>query len=126
MSEYKVQLKVTTQQEYLDGKKIPRVGNTVLETVSAANSTEAANKAKSNYKKSNHFKNIVKNQDSTKSPKNPRVSVIKVFGGGPTETEAELTDPTFKIDQYTKGGKHGGLVVRGYGIAKRRKKVKFL
>jgi len=46
MSEYKVQLKVTTQQEYLDGKKIPRVGNTVLETVSAANSTEAANKAK--------------------------------------------------------------------------------
>ena len=63
----------------------------------------------------------MKNQDSTQSPKKPRVRVMKVYGGGSAMTE-DLTDPTEKIDQYTKGGKHGGLAKRGYGIARYPKK----
>ena len=128
MSEYKVQLKVTTQQEYLDGKKIPRVGNTVLETVSAANSTEAANKAKKQYKGSNHYKNIMKNQDSTQSPKPPRVSVKAVYGGGgSSSSEQFLGDPTDMSENLdsNKGMKKGGFVKRykgGLMVAPKRAK----
>ena len=117
MGEYKVRFKITTPSEYLEGKKIPNVGNTTLETVNASSRGEAIKKAKNNYKASNHYKNIMKNQDSTQSPKKPRVRVMKVYGGGSRMVE-DLTDPTEKIDQYTKGGKNGGLAVRGWGIAR--------
>ena len=79
-------------------------------------------KTRNKYKASNHYKNIMKNQDSTQSPKKPRVRVIKVYGGGSGMAE-DLTDPTEKIDQYTKGGKHGGLAKRGYGIARHPRKT---
>jgi hypothetical protein len=117
MGEYKVRFKITTPSEYLDGKKIPNVGNTTLETVNASSRGEAIKKAKNNYKASNHYKNIMKNQDSTQSPKKPRVRVMKVYSSGSRMVE-DLTDPTEKIDQYTKGGKNGGLAVRGWGIAR--------
>ena len=117
MGEYKVRFKITTPPEYLDGKKIPNAGTTTLQTVNASSKSEAITEAKKNYKASNHYKNIMKNQDSTQSPKKPRVKVMKVYGGGSSMAE-DLTDPTEKIDQYTKGGKNGGLAVRGWGIAR--------
>ena len=117
MGEYKVRFKITTPPEYLDGKKIPNAGTTTLQTVNASSKSEAITEAKKNYKASNHYKNIMKNQDSTQSPKKPRVKVMKVYGGGSRMVE-DLTDPTEKIDQYTKGGKNGGLAVRGWGIAR--------
>ena len=117
MGEYKVRFKITTPPEFFEGKKVPDVGNTTLETVNASSKSEAISKAKKNYKASNHYKNIMKNQDSTQSPKKPRVKVMKVYGGGSRMVE-DLTDPTEKIDQYTKGGKNGGLAVRGWGIAR--------
>ena len=61
----------------------------------------------------------MKNQDSTQSPKKPRVKVMKVYGGGSGMAE-DLTDPTAKIDQYTKGGKDGGLFTQK-GFVKRYK-----
>jgi len=121
MGEYKVRFKITTPPEYLDGKKIPDVGDRSLQTVNASSKSEAITKARNKYKASNHYKNIMKNQDSTQSPKKPRVRVMKVYGGGSGMAE-DLTDPTEKIDQYTKGGKHGGLAKRGYGIARYPKK----
>ena len=117
MGEYKVRFKITTPPEFFEGKKVPNVGNTTLETVNASSRGEAIKKAKKNYKASNHYKNIMKNQDSTQSPKKPRVKVMKVYGGGPGMVE-DLTDPTEHIDTYTKGGKEGGLAVRGWGIAR--------
>ena len=102
MGEYKVRFKITTPPEFFEGKKVPDVGNTTLETVNASSKSEAISKAKKNYKASNHYKNIMKNQDSTQSPKKPRVKVMKVYGGGSRMVE-DLTDPTEKIDQYTKG-----------------------
>ena len=117
MGEYKVRFKITTPPEYLDGKKIPNAGTTTLQTVNASSKSEAITEAKKNYKAGNHYKNIMKNQDSTQSPKKPRVRVMKVYGGGSGMAE-DLTDPTEKIDQYTKGGKNGGLAVRGWGIAR--------
>ena len=118
MSEYKVRFKITTPPEFFEGKKVPNVGNTTLETVSASSKTEAISKAKKNYKASNHYKNIMKNQDFD-SPKKPRVRVMKVYGGGSGMAE-DLTDPTEKIDQYTKGGKDGGLFTQK-GFVKRYK-----
>jgi hypothetical protein len=117
MGEYKVRFKITTPPEYLDGKKIPNAGTTTLQTVNASSKSEAITEAKKNYKASNHYKNIMKNQDSTQSPKKPRVRVMKVYSSGSRMVE-DLTDPTEKIDQYTKGGKNGGLAVRGWGIAR--------
>jgi len=117
MGEYKVRFKITTAPQYLDGKKIPDVGDRSLQTVNASSKSEAITKARNKYKASNHYKNIMKNQDSTQSPKKPRVRVMKVYGGGSGMAE-DLTDPTEKIDQYTKGGKNGGLAVRGWGIAR--------
>ena len=119
MGEYKVRFKITTPPEFFEGKKVPNVGNTTLETVNASNKTEAISKAKRQYKRSNHFRNIIKNQDSTQSPKNPRVKVMKVYGGGPGMVE-DLTDPTEHIDTYTKGGKDGGLFSQK-GFVKRYK-----
>ena len=119
MGEYKVRFKITTPPEFFEGKKVPNVGNTTLETVSASNKTEAITKAKNKYKASNHYKNIMKNQDSTQSPKKPRVRVIKVYGGGSGMAE-DLTDPTERLDEYTKGGKDGGLFTQK-GFVKRYK-----
>jgi len=119
MGEYKVRFKITTPPEFFEGKKVPNVGNTTLETVSASNKTEAITKAKNKYKASNHYKNIMKNQDSTQSPKKPRVRVMKVYSSGSRMVE-DLTDPTEKIDQYTKGGKDGGLFTQK-GFVKRYK-----
>ena len=119
MGEYKVRFKITTPPEYLDGKKIPSTGTTTLQTVNASSKSEAITEAKKNYKASNHYKNIMKNQDSTQSPKKPRVRVMKVYGGGSGMAE-DLTDPTAKIDQYTKGGKDGGLFTQK-GFVKRYK-----
>ena len=118
MGEYKVRFKITTPPEFFEGKKVPNVGNTTLETVNASSRGEAIKKAKKNYKASNHYKNIMKNQDSTQSPKKPRVKVMKVYGGGSRAEPGDLTDPTGHIDTYTKGGKKGGLAVRGWGIAR--------
>ena len=118
-SKYKVRFKITTPPEFFEGKKVPDVGNTTLETVNASSKSEAISKAKKNYKASNHYKNIMKNQDSTQSPKKPRVKVMKVYGGGSRMVE-DLTDPTEKIDQYTKGGKDGGLFTQK-GFVKRYK-----
>ena len=120
MSEYKVRFKITTPPEFFEGKKVPNVGNTTLETVNASSRGEAIKKAKKNYKASNHYKNIMKNQDSTQSPKNPRVKVMKVYGGGSRAEPGDLTDPTGHIDQYTKGGKDGGLFTQK-GFVKRYK-----
>ena len=122
MGEYKVRFKITTAPQYLDGKKIPDAGDRSLQTVNASSKSEAIDKARNKYKASNHYKNIMKNQDSTQSPKKPRVRVMKVYGGGSGMAE-DLTDPTEKIDQYTKGGKHGGLAKRGYGIARHPRKT---
>ena len=65
MGEYKVRFKITTPPEYLDGKKIPNAGTTTLQTVNASSKSEAITEAKKNYKASNHYKNIMKNQDRT-------------------------------------------------------------
>jgi len=119
MGEYKVRFKITTPPEYLDGKKIPSAGTTTLQTVNASSKSEAITEAKKNYKASNHYKNIMKNQDSTQSPKKPRVRVMKVYGGGSGMAE-DLTDPTERLDEYTKGGKDGGLFTQK-GFVKRYK-----
>ena len=126
MGEYKVRFKITTPPEFFEGKKVPNVGNTTLETVNASSKSEAILKAKKQYKGSNHYKNIMKNQDSTQSPKPPRVSVKAVYGGGgSSSSEQFLGDPTNMSENLdsNKGMKKGGLVKkRGWGIAKSPRK----
>jgi hypothetical protein len=124
MGEYKVRFKITTPPEYLDGKKIPNAGTTTLQTVNASSKSEAITEAKKNYKASNHYKNIMKNQDFD-SPKKPRVRVMKVYGGGGSSSEQFLGDPTDMSENLdsNKGMKKGGLVKkRGWGIAKSPRK----
>ena len=126
MGEYKVRFKITTPLDFDKGKKVPNVGNTTLETVNASSRSEAISKARKQYKGSNHYKNIMKNQDSTQSPKAPRVSVKAVYGaGGGSSSEQFLGDPTNMSENLdsNKGMNKGGLVKkRGWGIAKSPRK----